>query len=461
MAKAIPPAIIVIFGITGDLAQRKLLPALYHLFRDNLLDERTVILGITRREVSTAEMVKQVENSIEAADGTAAAEPLSRLQNSLRMHTMSQTDPAEYRELKELLDAIEIERGVCMDRLYYLSIPPQMFGPIVRNLGENGLNQSCQHGTAATRLLIEKPFGYDLASARELIEETGSNFTEDQIFRIDHYVAKDAVQNIIAYRQSVPGVEELWNARHIAAIECTVFEKLDIEGRAIFYEELGALRDFVQSHLLQMLAITAMDLPTDDTSGGTHIARLRLLESIEPIGPSDVAISARRGQYEGYTDDVSNPHSHTETFARVHLKVDSERWNGTTMTLQTGKAMSEKKADIRLIFTDSGNGEESLTFHIQPENGVTLSADSPKFKDLEAFIADFNRVHPSSAQNALGYERVLLDATLGNHQLFTTSDEVIAAWKVLNGVVEAWGQNGDGLVTYPKGADPKTTTSLS
>ena len=175
-----------------------------------------------------------------------------------------------------------------MDRLYYLSIPPQMFSSIIRNLGEQRLNQSCQHGAAATRLLIEKPFGYDLRSAQELIAETGRCFSEDQLFRIDHYVAKDPVRNLIAFRRSIPAVEAIWNADNISRIEISVTEKLGIEGRAVFYDELGALRDFIQSHMLQMLAITAMDLPADSSSSSVHASRLNLLKSIETVHESEV-----------------------------------------------------------------------------------------------------------------------------------------------------------------------------
>lgn len=452
MDKTTRPAIIVIFGITGDLAQRKLLPALYHLSRDGLLDERTVILGITRRDVTTQEMVAQIEASIKAADGSCEHEPLTRIQSALHMHTMSQTEPQEYRDLKQLLDDIEAEKGICMDRLYYLSIPPQMFGPIVRNLGEQGLNQSCQHGNAASRLLVEKPFGYDLASARELLTETSAHFSEDQTFRIDHYMAKDAVQNIVAFRRAVPGIEEIWNSTHVSRIEVTVFEKLGIEGRAVFYEEVGALRDFVQSHLLQVLALAAMDLPAATTSDAVHTSRLQLLEAIVPVHTADVPALTVRAQYEGYRDEVGSADSHTETFARVHLTINSDRWQGTTFSLQTGKAMSEKKAEVRAFLAAPGGEEQSITFWIEPEKGIELAAGDPALTDLHAAIHAFNQAHPAPTENALGYERVFQDAIAGDHTVFTSADEVITAWKIMDDIVKAWSKNGDGLISYPKGA---------
>lgn len=444
----VDPAIIVIFGITGDLAQRKLLPALYHLFRDNLIDEKTIILGITRRDISTEDMIVRVEKSIRAAEAECDPAILTKVQSALRMHTMSQVDPSEYQRLKQLLDEIEAEKGVCMDRLFYLSIPPQMFEPIVRNLGQQGLNQSCQHGTAATRLLIEKPFGYNLASAQELINETGEWFREEQIFRIDHYIAKDAVQNILAFRRQYPEVEKLWNDQQITRIEITVFEKLDIEGRAVFYEETGALRDFVQSHLLQMLALTTMELPDTDTSQAIHAKRTAALQAIVPIRADTVNAYAERGQYEGYREEVDNPNSFIETFARLHLLIPTERWQSTEIILETGKAMSEKTSHIRLFF----EGGAELTFHIQPEEYIELANSDDALQPIEAMIEEFNHAHPPTNQNPLGYERVFRDAIRGNHTLFTTSEEVLAAWKVVNEVVEVWGVSGDGLVLYPKGA---------
>lgn len=449
-----PPAIIVIFGITGDLAQRKLLPALYHLFKDELLDERTVILGITRRDVSAEELLDNVELCVNEIDKVCDPVALKKVRSAVRMHQMSQTDPAEYRELLHIMNTIEEEKGVCMSRLYYLSIPPQMFEPIVRNLGEQGLNKSCQHGNADTRLLVEKPFGYDLKSARELIEETGTWFREDQLFRIDHYLAKDTVQQILEFRRSDSAVENIWNNRHVTGITITAYEKIDIEGRATFYEEVGALRDFVQSHLLQLLAVVTMDLPDNMDSGTVHASRLKLLESISPITGEDVASQTARGQYEGYREEVGNPSSSTETFASVTVRIDTPRWSDVPMTLQTGKAMAEKRTDVRLNFVD---GSTQLVISIQPDLGISLVESdvvSADISRLEPVIAAFNDAHPPSPTgHPDAYERVLIDAVRGDHTLFTTSDEVMAAWKVVTGVIEAWSSDSQKLTIYPKGAE--------
>lgn len=457
MKPPVRPSIITIFGITGDLAQRKLLPALYHLFKDNLLDDKTIILGITRRDVSAEELLSQVELCVNEIDKVCDPVAINKVKDALRMHQMSQTDPAEYRELYELLNSIEAEQGVCMNRLYYLSIPPQMFEPIVRNLGEQGLNQSCQHGEADTQLLVEKPFGYDLKSARELIEETAQQFREEQLFRIDHYLAKDTVQNIIAFRQSAPNLEQVWNSEYVSEITITAYEKIDIEGRATFYEEIGALRDFIQSHLLQLLAVVTMELPATTSSEDVHATRLAMLGSLMPITAMNVPAQTLRGQYEGYREEVGNTGSYTETFSRVRLASSQPRWEGASYTLQTGKAMAEKRTDVAITFASSEHGNGRLVFSIQPDTGIRVEKADGEIPEwlsgLQPAIDEFNAAHPASPTgHPDAYERVLMDAVRGDHTLFTTSEEVIAAWKAVNDVVDVWGRSGEGLIFYPKGS---------
>lgn len=454
------PAIIVIFGITGDLAQRKLLPALYHLMKDGLLDERTRIVGITRRDVTSADLLEQVELCVNEIDKVCDPRALAKIHKALTMHQMSLTDGEDYDKLLQMLNDIETSQGVCMNRLYYLSIPPQMFEPIVKNLGKHGLNASCAHGKASTRLLIEKPFGYDLASAHTLIDETAEWFDEKQLFRIDHYVAKETVQNILAFRMYNPLFSTIWDSRHISAITITAYEQIGIENRAVFYEEVGALRDFIQSHLLQLLAVVTMELPENLESSSIHAARLDGLENIRPIGREDIATQTTRGQYDTYTEEVKNPHSFTETYAAIDLQIDSSRWQGTDITLRTGKAMATKQTDIQLTFIDADSddsAENDLLFRIQPNEGISLkvSAKKPGFIDkLQEVVMDFNykqsfedNGHPDA------YERVLVDAVRGDHTLFTTSQEVIAAWRVVEEVVQAWSKNGEGLIRYKTGSN--------
>ncbi len=457
------PVIIIIFGITGDLAQRKLLPALYHILKDGLLHEDSVIIGISRSDITADQLLGQVELCVNEIDQVCDPEGIRKVRAALRMHQMSLADGHEYDDLLNLLSTIETEKGVCMNRLYYLAIPPQQAEPVVQDLGTHGHNQSCQHSKAETRLLVEKPFGYDYASAQALIARTAAYFSEDQIFRIDHYLAKETVQNILAFRQNNPLFSTIWNNRHIARIEITAYEQITIEGRATFYEGVGALRDFIQSHLLQLLTVVAMELPEGETtSDSIHIAKQKLLASIKPIQPDKVDQRTIRGQYEGYRQEVKNPDTNTETYAAVTVEIDDPRWTGVPMTIRTGKAMAHKLTEIRITFQKQDDHQDvdprnELVFNIQPEEGISLhlNAKKPGFaNELQSVVMDFNyqqafdtNGHPDA------YERVLVDAAQGDHTLFTTSPEVLAAWRIIQHVLEQWSASDDHLIFYPQGSE--------
>jgi len=449
------PCIFVFFGITGDLAQRKLLPALYHLFKDGQIHEESIILGISRRDVTAEELLGRVELCVNEVDNICDPTAMHKIQRALRMHRMSLTDEEEYDELLTLLNAIEDEKGMCMSRLYYLSIPPQMFEPIVSNLGQHGLNMTCPHGTAGSRLLVEKPFGYDLDSAKKLIAATGEWFDEDQLFRIDHYIAKEAVQNILAFRRSNPSVEELWNKGSISSIEVTAYEELSIEGRAVFYDEVGALRDFVQSHLLQLLAVTTMELPANLDSNSVHEAKENLFASILPVPVDQVSHKAQRGQYQGYQEDAENPESFTETYACLTLQIDSKRWQGIPMIVRTGKAMDHKTTEIKVKFAGlDGSSPKELVFDIL-RSTICLDTDPETVsisEVLQTAVTKFEFDHqPDSAKPVTdGYERVLLDAIRGDHMVFTTSSEILYSWVIIENVLSEWSQSGNNLIVYPK-----------
>lgn len=460
------PAIIVIFGITGDLSTRYLLPALYHLFKDNLLHEKTEIVGVSRRDVSVDELLSKTELCVREKDKVCDPEALKRMRERLNMFKMNLGNGEDYDKLLEHLNTTESKHGVCMNRLYYLSIPPGVYQPIVKLLGEHGLNASCQHGKAATRLLVEKPFGYDLPSARELIAETGKQFGEEQIYRIDHYLAKETVQNILAFRLHNPIFDSLWSNEHVASIEITAKEKIGIEDRAAFYETTGALRDFVQNHLLQLLAVTAMEKPAEMSSDAIHATRLKLLESVEPVPADKVGERTLRGQYEGYLGEVGNSNSTVETYAELQLFIQNDRWEGVPVTIRTGKALDEKSTTISMAFKHS-KGETHhpnvLTFAIQPSEGIAINlcVKHPGFDaEIETATMDFSyersfggNGHPDA------YERVLVDAVRGDRTLFATSAEVLASWRILQPVIEAWAKDAKGLRMYKKGSAGPVTSA--
>ena len=453
------PAIIVIFGITGDLSQRYLLPSLYNLMKDGLLHEQTEILGITRGPTSTEELFQKVELCVNEIDKVCDPKALASMHEHTQMFQMDLDDATAYAELHKKLDAIEDEKGVCMNRLYYLSIPPQAYSPVIKLLGEADLNKSCQHDRAVTRLLVEKPFGFDLNSAQQLINETAEVFSEEQVFRIDHYLAKETVQNILVFRFNNPIFEALWDNKHIAAIDISAHEKIGIEGRTAFYEPLGALRDFIQSHLLQVLAIVAMDKPAVLDSEHIHASKQAALDKVLPVPSDKVAELAVRGQYEGYRQEVDNPESVTETYASITVYIDNPRWQGIPITISTGKGLNERKTEVNITFHSPPDPvSNQLRFRIQPNEGIELDlvTKKPSYShELQTTAMDFtylndftNNGHPNA------YERVLVDAVRGDHTLFATSQEVLASWRVVQPVLDAWSQQSDDLKAYKLGSSP-------
>jgi glucose-6-phosphate 1-dehydrogenase len=449
--------VLVIFGITGDLARKKLLPALYHLVGDGLLPDQFEIIGVTRRGIAVADLIATVKDEVCRVDGQCDEPALARLQAMLSITKMDMAATADFHELKSTLDRLEDERGTCLNRLFYLSIPPNTYGPVIDQLGESGLGSGCQHGTADSRIMVEKPFGYDLASAEELIERIKHSFSERQIYRIDHYLAKETAQNILTFRLSNPIFADIWDGQHISQIVITAAESIGIEGRANFYEPTGALRDLIQSHLLQVLTLVTMELPETLSAEQVHARKLQLLHAITPLRPNEVAGRTVRGQYEGYRDEVANPDSVTETFARVTLDIQTERWRGVLVVLQTGKRLDRKNSSITLTFgnDDSAN---TLTFRLQPDEGIGISllAKKPGFKtETERVEMTFDYHHAfGSGTHPDAYERVLVDGIHGDQTLFPTSDEVLAAWRVVEAVVHEWAKDDAGLKTYAAGTAP-------
>lgn len=449
---ALEPAILVIFGITGDLAQRKLLPALYHLFKDNLVHEHTEIVGLSRQDLKVDDLLQKVELCVLEQDNVCDPAVMQAIRSHLHMLQLDPATPDDYTKLLTSLNDIEAEHGVCMNRLYYLSVPPSIYETVVKNLGEHGLNSSCQHGTAATRLLVEKPFGYDVASGKSLISHTEKYFSEQQIFRIDHYLAKESAQNILTFRRHNPIFAGIWNAKHIKRITVLAHEKIGVEGRGGFYDDVGALRDLVQSHLLQLLALVMCDLGHKEGDIALHASKHSLLASLQAADPS----KAIRGQYDGYRKEVGNDSSTTETYARVELSSNLPQWQGTEICIETGKALAAKKTEIEIVFSDESDSNNELTFRIQPNEGIDLqlTAKKPGFSHmLQRVRMDFsyNGVfdepsHPDA------YERVLVDAAAGDHSLFATSDEVMASWQALQPILDFW-KTADNLKLYSTGSE--------
>lgn len=465
---ALNDGIFVVFGITGDLAKRKLLPALYHLVNMGLLSERFRIIGTTRRNTEIEEVIDGIRSALLASEDVVNESTIDKLRGMMAMAYMDIGKESDYQKLQAEINISCDEVGICQNRLFYLAVPPEMFEPIVKGLKAANLNHGCPHGTTESRLLIEKPFGYDTESAITLIQHLETVFKEEYIYRVDHYLAKETAQNILTFRLNNPIFRAVWSRQSIDHILITASEKIGIEGRANFYENTGALRDLIQSHLLQLLAITTMEEPAGRSAEAIHDAKLALLQAIQPIKANEVKTNTIRGQYSSYCQEAKNPLSITETYAAIKLQINNERWRDVPILMRTGKAMFEKITEITLVFKDRGHDSADrnmLTIRIQPDEGIVLSflAKKPSLaNETETVQMEFCYSDSFPGKQPDAYERVLTDAIKGDKTLFTTDDEVLTSWRIIEEVLKAWGIDGDSLEIYQDGSwGPKQADELA
>jgi glucose-6-phosphate 1-dehydrogenase len=418
---------LIIFGITGDLSTRKLLPALAQIIDTGRFDDLTVI-GVSRRDVNIAEIL---QSSLGA----------NNLESKISGYKMDVSHPDDYIQLKDY-----VALGPDDQAIIYLSVPPLAAAEIVELLGQSGFN------TPNVKLLLEKPFGVDLASAHDMIDNVARYFQESQIYRIDHYLAKEMSQNIVAFRRGNALFSHVWNNGSIERIEVVASEKIGIEGRADFYEQTGALRDIVQGHLMQLLSLTLMETPEHMEWDDTPRLRAEALSYVAVADPTH----AVRGQYDSYKDEVNNPTSTTETFVSLELHSDHESWRGVPLILTTGKGLAEKYTEVRVHFKKSHDSQTNcLIFKIQPHEGVEieLSVKKPGYdRDFETKKLSFE--YPADTTLPDAYEQVIVDATLSRKSLFASSDEVLRSWEILQDVQRVWAENGDGIRVYESGSTP-------
>lgn len=430
----ISPTLLVIVGITGDLAKRKLLPALVEIAKAGVLPDKFKIIGITRQsEVDISTLFNQ------ETDQTYLRERLTIFQMDLGLSE-------DYSRLKELLANSGKEFGLETQNLFYLSVPPQVSPEIVEHLGQSGLAE-----IKNTKILLEKPFGIDLSSATFLIEQINKYFKPEQVYRIDHYLAKEMAQNLIIFRESNSLFRRTWNADFIERIEIVASEQIGIEGRANFYEQTGALRDLIQSHLLQLAAITLMDL-SESSTVDIPLRRLAALKSLR-VKLEEV----KRGQYLGYREEVKNPNSVVETFVSLTLFSDNSRWSGVPIKLVTGKFLDQKTTEIRIFYRqDQMTEANELILRLQPDEGVLvrLWAKRPGYdKQIERHLLHFSYAeHYDKLPEA--YEQVLLDSMVSDHSLFTSSEEVLESWRIVDLVQADWKNKSSDLIFYEPGSKP-------
>jgi len=462
-SKQVPePTIIVIFGASGDLTKRKLLPALYHLEQHGLLPKEFAIVGVARRPLGGEFAADMRAGILEFADANESDPHLESFVEKIRYFAMNFDDSDSYNHLRTELDNLAKEKGIGGNRLFYLATAPEYFTPIIENLGIHGLSKP-SHGSV--RAVIEKPFGHDLESAKELNRQVNSVFAERQVFRIDHYLGKETVQNILVFRFANGIFEPVWNRNYIDHVQITAAETLGVEGRGPFYEKAGALRDVVQNHVMELLSFVAMEPPMSFESQPVRLEKLKVWQAI----PKIPITNAVRGQYGpgqingkdviGYRQEERvDPESGTETYAAVKLEIDNWRWAGVPFYLRAGKRLKQRYTEISIqfkqppmmIFNSVAAGNcgpiqpNVITMRIQPDEGISLrfGAKVPSTQSMSVcpVTMDFDYDSAFGKSSANGYERLLLDAMLGYQTLFAHRDGVETTWALYTPILEAWAE---------------------
>ncbi|MES3031568.1 MAG: glucose-6-phosphate dehydrogenase [Patescibacteria group bacterium] len=450
--------IFIIFGITGDLAARKLLPSLLNLYVTKQLPKKFAIVGFSRRPFSREEFREYIRTHINIKPGQYREEDVKHFVDHMYYEQGNFDEQESYARLARTLKAIDDSFRECSNKLFHLSIPPALYESIFDHLAKSGLTIPCMGDNEGwTRLLVEKPFGDNIETAKKLDKKLGELFDESQIFRIDHYLAKESLQNILSFRFENCLFEPLWNSKHIDKVHIKLLEKATMGTRGAFYDNVGALKDVGQNHVLQMLALIAMESP--EKLDATHIRaeRAKILTRLKPITAKNIKELAVRGQYDGYAQESGvAEHSQTETYFRIEAGINTARWKNVPFFLESGKAMSESKTEIDVYFKNERHEERQniLTFRIQPDEGIKIRfwVKTPGFtmnvepKTLKFKYSDFQ----SLAVVPDAYERVLYDAIMGDQTLFTSTEEVLAAWKYITPIVAAWPEVT--LSAYRKGA---------
>jgi glucose-6-phosphate 1-dehydrogenase len=485
-----PPCAIVIFGASGDLAKRKLIPAIYELAREGLLSDKSYVVGYSRSAMSDEEFRKVARESVEKhARSKPVDERIWRKLESRFFYTQSAYDSADdHTRCCDMLDDLDKKFGVPGNRLFYLATPPDAFADIITHLGEQEHKYKAKgnDGRGWHRVILEKPFGRDLASAKRLNDLLHKYFTEEQVFRIDHYLGKETVQNLLVMRFANSVFEPIWSYKYIDHVQITVAEDIGVGTRGGYYDKSGALRDMVQNHMFQLMALVAMEPPASLDAISIRDEKVKVFKSIRPIDRAKVDDFTVRGQYgagehkgqetPGYRREPGvPPDSKTETFAAVKLFIDNWRWSGTPFYLRTGKFLKQKLSEVAVRFRsppltlfqkqcESPVYPNDLIIRVQPDEGISWRLNGkvpggamnikPVALDM-LYRETFHREAPEA------YERLIFDAMMGDQTLFIRADEVEAAWAVIDPIEEGWQQSPNPPEEYPPGSwGPKRASEL-
>jgi len=455
------PCALVVFGVTGDLARKKLLPAIYDLANRGLLPADFALLGFARRDWGDGDFAALAKKAAKEHARTQWNDDVwRRLNENLQFVPGSFDDDEAFDTLAEALNNLRNTHGIKGNAAFYLSIPPAMFPVVLKQMDRTGMASNARSG-GWRRVVVEKPFGHDLESARELNELVDSVFTANDVFRIDHYLGKETVQNLMALRFANQLFEPLWNSHFVDSVQITMAEDVGIGGRAAFYDATGAARDVLQNHLLQLLALTAMEEPVEFAAEEIRTEKIKVLRAVSL--PSDLDACAVRGQYDqgwlagerakAYRDeDGISPDSKTETYAAVRLGVETRRWAGVPFYMRTGKRLPRRVTEIGVLFkraphlpfsrTDTQElGHNQLVIRVQPDEGVTLKFGSKvpgSSMEVRDVAMDFLYGEAFTESSPEAYERLILDVLIGDATLFPRNDEVEASWKVIDPLEEFW-----------------------
>jgi glucose-6-phosphate 1-dehydrogenase len=476
------PSSLVIFGVTGDLSRKKLMPAVYDLANRGLLPPGFALVGFARRDWDNEDFMQVVHDAVKEYARTEFHEDVwAQLAEGIRFVPGTFDDDKAFELLKETIEELDRERGTMGNHAFYLSIPPKAFPQVTEQLRRSGLAE--QKAGQWRRVVIEKPFGSDLKTARELNDVVESVFPADSVFRIDHYLGKETVQNILALRFANQLYEPIWNANYVDHVQITMAEDIGVGGRAGYYDGIGAARDVIQNHLLQLLALTAMEEPISFNAADLRTEKEKVLASVRL--PEDLSEGTARGQYSGgwqggekvlgfLEEDGMNPESLTETYAALRLTIDTRRWSGVPFYLRAGKRLGRRVTEIAVVFKRAPQylfaeshtaalGQNALVIRVQPDEGVTIRFGSKvpgvgmQVRDV---TMDFGYGHAFTEASPEAYERLILDVLLGDPPLFPRHEEVELSWKILDPIEEFWAKQGQPKQYRPGTWGPESADEL-